>query len=69
MDPIKAYDSVWKEVLYIILIGSGVPMKLIRQIKMCLNEMYSKVLIRKHFLIVFLSKMVQNREMLYCHCF
>jgi hypothetical protein len=44
----KAYDSVWKEVLYNILIESRVPMKLVRLIKMCLNETCSKVCIGKH---------------------
>jgi hypothetical protein len=39
----KAYDSVRKEVLYNILIGFEVPMKLVRQIKMFLKETYSKV--------------------------
>jgi hypothetical protein len=34
----KAYDSVRREVLYNILIEFGVLMKLIRLIKMCLNE-------------------------------
>jgi hypothetical protein len=34
----KAYDSVRREVLYNILIEFGVPMKLVRLIKMCLNE-------------------------------
>jgi hypothetical protein len=34
--------------LYNILIEFGVPMKLIRLIKMCLNETYSKVHIGKH---------------------
>jgi purine nucleoside phosphorylase len=33
----KAYDSVRREVLYNILIEFGVPMKLVRLIKMCLN--------------------------------
>jgi hypothetical protein len=37
----KAYDSVRREVLYNILIEFGIPMKLVRLIKMCLNEMYS----------------------------
>jgi hypothetical protein len=36
------------EVLYSILIEVGVPMKLVRLIKMCLNETYSKVCICKH---------------------
>jgi hypothetical protein len=39
----KTYDSVRREVLYNILIEFGVPMKLVRLIKMCLNETYSKV--------------------------
>jgi hypothetical protein len=34
----KAYDSVRSEVLYSILIEFGVHMKLVRSIKMCLNE-------------------------------
>jgi hypothetical protein len=36
----KAYDSVRREVLYNIVIEFGVPMKLVKLIKMCLNEMY-----------------------------
>jgi hypothetical protein len=44
----KAYDSVRREVLHNILIEFGVPMKLVRWIKMCLNEMYSKVRIGKY---------------------
>jgi hypothetical protein len=44
----KAYDSVRREVLYSVLIEFGVTMKLVRLIKMCLNEMYSKVRIGKH---------------------
>jgi hypothetical protein len=34
----KAYDSVRREVLCSILIEFGAPMKLLRLIKMCLNE-------------------------------
>jgi hypothetical protein len=44
----KAYDSVRREVLYNILIEIGIPKKLVRPIKRCLNETYSKVRIRKH---------------------
>jgi hypothetical protein len=38
----KAHDSVRREILYNILTEFGVPMKLVRLIKMCLNETYSK---------------------------
>jgi hypothetical protein len=44
----KAYDSVKTEVLYNILIEIGIPMKLVRLTKMCLNETYSKVWVGKH---------------------
>jgi hypothetical protein len=44
----KTCDSVRMEVLYYILLEFGVLKKLVRLIKMCLNEMYSKVHIGKH---------------------
>jgi hypothetical protein len=44
----KVYDSLRREVLYNILIEVSLPMKLVRIIKMCLNETCSKVRIRKH---------------------
>jgi hypothetical protein len=44
----NAYDSVRREVLYNILIEFRVSMKLIRLIKMCLIEAYSKVCKGKH---------------------
>jgi hypothetical protein len=44
----KAFDSVRREVLFNILIEFGVPMKLVRLIKMFLNETCSKVCIGKH---------------------
>jgi hypothetical protein len=39
----KAYDSVKREVIYNILLEVGIHKKLVRLIKMCLNETYSKV--------------------------
>jgi hypothetical protein len=44
----KAYDSVRREVLYYILIGFGIPLKLLRLIKVCLNETYSRIRVGKH---------------------
>jgi hypothetical protein len=39
----KAYDSVGREVLYNILIKFGIPTKLVKLMKTCLTETYSKV--------------------------
>jgi hypothetical protein len=44
----EAYHSVRREVLYNILIEFGIPMKLVRLIKMYFNEICSKVRIDKH---------------------
>jgi hypothetical protein len=41
------YDSIKREVLYNILLEFGIPKKLVRLIKMCLNETYNKVHIGK----------------------
>ena len=43
----KAYDSVRREVLCKILIEFGIPLKLVRLIKMCPNETYSRVRVGK----------------------
>jgi hypothetical protein len=43
----KAYDSVKREVIYNILLEFGIPKKLFRLIKMCLNETYRKVHVGK----------------------
>ena len=44
----KAYDSVWREALYNILIEFGIPKKLVRLIKVCLTETYSRVRVGKN---------------------
>jgi hypothetical protein len=49
----KAYDSVRREVSYNILIDSGIPIELVRLIKMCQNETYSTVWVGRHLSDVF----------------
>ena len=44
----KAYDSVRREVLHNILTEFGIPKKLIRLIKLCLTETYSRVRVGKN---------------------
>ena len=44
----KAYDSVKREALYNILIEFGIPKKMVRLIKMCLTETYSRVRVGKN---------------------
>jgi len=44
----KAYDSIRREVLYNIFFEFGIPMKLVRPIKMCLTEIYSRVRVDKN---------------------
>jgi hypothetical protein len=44
----EPYDSVRREALHNILIEFGVPVKLVRVIKMCLIETYSRVHICKY---------------------
>jgi len=63
----NAYDSARREMLYNILIEFGIPMKLVRLIKMCLTETYSRVRVGKH--LSDMSPMVSNNKMLYRHCF
>ena len=46
----KAYDLVRMEVLYNILTESGIPMNLVRIIKMCLNATYSRVRLGNKYL-------------------
>jgi len=47
MDLKRPYDSVRREVLYSILTEFGFPMKLVRLIKVCLTETYSRVRVGK----------------------
>ena len=49
----KAYDGVRREVLYNILIEFGISMKLVKLIKMCLVETYSRVQVGKNLSGVF----------------
>ena len=49
----QAYDAVKREVLYNILIEFGIPMKLVRLIKVCMNETYSRDWVGKHLSDVF----------------
>jgi hypothetical protein len=44
----KAYDSIRREVLYNILIEFGIPRKMVRLIKICLSETYSRVRVGKN---------------------
>jgi len=44
----KACDSVRREVLYNILIDFGIPKKLVRLIKTCLTETYSRIRVDKN---------------------
>jgi hypothetical protein len=49
----KAYGSVRREELYNILIEFGVPKKLVRLIKMCLTETYSRVRVGENLSDIF----------------
>ena len=61
----KACDSVGKKVLYNIFIDFGIPMTLVRLIKLCLNENYSRVWVVNFCLTCFLLRMVRNKGILH----
>ena len=67
----KAYDSVGREVLYNILIEFGIPMKMVRLIKMWLTEMYvySRVRVGKNLSDMFPGRNGLKQGELYRHCF
>jgi len=65
----KACDSVRGEGFYNILIENGMPMKLVRLIKMCLNETYSRVQVGKYLFDLFPIRNGVKKEKLYCHSF
>ena len=46
-------DSVRREVLYNILVVFGIPKKLVRLIKICLAETYSRIRVGKNFSDIF----------------
>jgi hypothetical protein len=58
----KAYDSVRREVLYNILIEFGIPVELVRLIKMCLNETHNRVRVGKHLSDMFPIKKGLKQE-------
>jgi len=60
----KAYNLVRREVLYKILIEFGIPMKLIRLIKMCLNETYSTAWVGRHLSYMFPIKNTLKQDVL-----
>jgi hypothetical protein len=49
----KANESVRREVFYNIIIEFGIPVKLVRLIKMCLTETYNRVWVGKHLCDMF----------------
>jgi len=64
----KTYDLVRREVLYNILVEFGILMNLVRLIKMCLNETFSRVWVSKHLSDMFPSKN-GLKQMHYYLCF
>jgi len=55
--------------LYYILLKSGIPIKLVRLVKMCLNKTYSRVWEGNHLSDMFPVRNGLTHEMFYRHCF
>jgi len=58
IDFTKADDSVKREVLYITSTKFLIRMKLVRRLKMCVNEMYRRVQVGKYLSDMFPKEMV-----------
>ena len=56
-------------ILYNTLFEFGIPMKLVRLIKMYLNETYSRVRVEKYLSGMFLFKDCLKKELIYRHCY
>jgi len=65
----KAYDWFGREVSYNILTESDIPMKLIRLIKMCFSDSYSKVCTGKNLYDALCIQNDLKQDLFYCHCF
>jgi len=65
----KAYDSVRWQVFYNILIAFGIPIKLVMLIKRVWLKPTEESVCVRICLMCFLLRMVENKEMLYRHCF
>ena len=57
----KAYVSVQRAVLYNILIEFCIPLKLVREIKMCLNQTYSRGWVGRHMSDTFPTQCVEKQ--------
>ena len=62
IDLMKSYDSVRRAVLYNILIEFGISLKLVRLIKICLNETYSRVGVGSYLSDMFSVKSVFKKK-------